>query len=204
MGVLHLTTETNPQWASVAADHLVQLLQDHADCELKAASTAMSLVPKLGDAPADADALLGLAEEELGHYRLVIKALYARGGCPDLPDRNLYVEALRSAAATSRKDDRDTSEDRVLLDRLLILSLIEARSCERFLVLSRELEARREVELASLYRELFEAEAGHHRLFTSIAERRFGAACVQPRLSWLAGEEGKIAAGLGRAPRIHG
>ena len=193
--MLGLLTPTDPRWIEAARDDLDGLLSDHAHCELKAAHSALALVSKYGgDYPVIVQPLTDLAVEETGHFRQVHARLEKRGRDFERPEQDGYVNALWN----SSKHDRDPRE--VLLDRLLVSCLIEARSCERFKLLAEHLEG----ELAEFYRELMAAEARHYRLFCSLAEQLFGVKRSRERLEVLASREASVAGQLPLGPKVHG
>src|SRR5262249_21593001 len=129
--MLGLLAPTDPSWADAAARDLPGLLSDHAHCELKAAQSALSLVARHGgEHPSLVAPLVALAHEETEHFAEVQAKLAAAGGTLALPGSDAYVVALRE---TARSDAPSTP---ALLDRLLVAALVEARSCERFKLLS--------------------------------------------------------------------
>jgi tRNA 2-(methylsulfanyl)-N6-isopentenyladenosine37 hydroxylase len=194
--MLHLLVPTDPSWASAAESDLDALLMDHAHCELKAANAALSLIARYaGELPNHVDALVALAREETAHFHEVHTKLTARGNKLGLPRVDEYVALLRAAARSDHKDHP------VLLDRLLVSALIEARSCERFQVLSEHLASS---ELRSFYRALMVSEARHYRLFYDLASERFGEAETRSRLESLALREANVAGELPLGPTVHG
>jgi tRNA-(ms[2]io[6]A)-hydroxylase len=201
MGVLCLTHPTGPRWAEAAVTDLPSLLSDHAHCEMKAASNALSLAARWPSHLSLVKALAAIAEEELGHFRAVLAELEARGIGLGKPEVDAYAADLRKAATTSGIH----SATAALTDRLLVGALIEARSCERFKLLIPALEARGETRLAGFYEELFTAEARHYTTFVDLALEVSGDdKAVRDRLADLARAEGALAAKLGRAATIHG
>lgn len=191
--MLHLLQPTPRSWAQAAADDVDSLLADHAHCELKAAQSALSLVARFGAEHALlVEPLSALAREETQHFRMVFERIQARDGDVGTPSRDEYVRALQAAA---RQD-----AEQPLLDRLLVCALIEARSCERFKVLSEELP---DGELAGFYRGLMASEARHFTLFAGLAERIFGAP-ARVRLTTLAQREAAVARHLPLGPTVHG
>lgn len=194
--MLHLLAPTDPAWVDAAEADLDRLLADHAHCELKAAQSALSLLGRfareLPDAVSD---LVALAREETAHFHEVQQRLRARGNTLPPPDVDGYVQALRQAA---RSDHR--AHD-ALLDRLLVSALIEARSCERFKLLSEKLS---DASLRDFYRGLMVAEARHHRLFYDLAAARFGEGATRTRLTTLAEREAEVAHRLPLGPTVHG
>jgi tRNA 2-(methylsulfanyl)-N6-isopentenyladenosine37 hydroxylase len=194
--VLGLLTPTDPAWVDVARSDLDGLLRDHAHCELKAAQSALSLVARFGgEAPEWVAPLVALAHEETEHFREVEAKLGARGARMAPPRPDDYVVALRAAAKN------DGSGTPALLDRLLVCSLIEARSCERFKLLAEGLP---DADLRAFYRELMVSEAKHYRLFAGLAESRFGEEAASERLRVLAAREAAVADRLPLGAAVHG
>lgn len=193
--MLNLLEPTPPHWVDHAAADLPRLLSDHAHCELKAAQSALSLVGRFaGEAPELVEPLVALAKEETQHYQLVHQRIVARGESMALPASDKYVRSLRDAA---REDHREAP---ALLDRLLVCAFIEARSCERFKLLSEHLA---DTELAGFYGALMVSEARHYALFSGLAEARYGRDARQ-RMQRLAEREAAIAAHLPLGPTVHG
>lgn len=184
--MLHLAADTHPDWLAAALGDVGLLLLDHAHCERKAASTAISLTYRYGDDAGLMAPLSALAREELAHFELVLGHLEARG----LSFRRLepapYAARLLAAA---RKPEPDR-----LVDTLLCCALIEARSCERMKLLA---EALPEPALAALYRGLLASEARHHMTYVDLALARAPAEAVWPRLAELAAHEAAVLEGGG-------
>jgi tRNA-(ms[2]io[6]A)-hydroxylase len=182
--MLGLTSRTPEGWARTALRDEVALLRDHAHLERKAAGHAITL---LGQVPEATDGILRVAREELDHFDRVCALLRARGAAPG-PDRgNPYVKLLARRA------------ERGLLDRLLRMSLVEARSYERFCLLAAEATG----DLKALYEDLKESEAGHHAFFLKLAYERFPRESVRERWAALADEEARVMSGIPFGQRIH-
>lgn len=195
--MLALLCPTDPRWTQSVERDLDGLLRDHAHCEIKAAQSALSLVARFGAEDPDLVApLVALAHEETEHFREVHERLRARGAAMSHPGSDAYVVALRRAASQDRGPDQDP-----LLDRLLCSALVEARSCERFKLLSEHLS---DGSLRAFYRELMASEAKHFQLFRDLAARRFGEGDARARLEVLAGREAALAAKLPLGPTVHG
>lgn len=200
--MLNLAHTTDASWARVIGAHPVELLCDHAHCELGAAASAQALIHRHARDTGLVERMGALAAEELAHFRQVHGLIAARGGRlePGLP--NPYVEGLLKAAKRSSgpwlsaMGERDAG----LLDRLLVSGLIEARSHERFGLLAEHLE---DAELRALYAELGPSEQGHAHLFPKLAGERFSADRVERRAAELVALEGELVAGLPFAPRMH-
>lgn len=195
--MLALLCPTDPSWTDGVERDLDGLLRDHAHCEIKAAQSALSLVARFGAEDPDLVApLVALAHEETEHFREVHDRIRARGGVMSHPGSDEYVASLRRAAGA----DRDPQQD-PLLDRLLVSALVEARSCERFKLLSERLG---DASLRAFYRELMASEAKHFRLFARLAEERFGQEATHARLEALARREAAVAEKLPLGPTVHG
>ncbi len=185
-----LRSATDPRWTAVAVGGLPATLADHAHCEKKAAASALKLVADHPDRPELVRALAKLAQEELSHLLAVLAEMARLGVAPTPDEGDPYAQALvrlvRSGAPA-------------LVDRLLVSALIEARSCERLLLLAGALPDPR---LRELYARFARSEGGHERLFVDLAVAEGGEA-ARARLEVLAGEEARIVAALPLRPRIH-
>jgi tRNA-(ms[2]io[6]A)-hydroxylase len=185
-----LRTATDPRWAAIAVGDLAAILADHAHCEKKAAASALKLVADHPDRPEQVRALAKLAQEELSHL-LAVHVEMARLGVAPTPDEgDPYAQALVRLVR---------SGPHALVDRLLVSALIEARSCERLLLLADVLEDAR---LRELYARFARQESGHERLFVELAVKEAGGA-ARARLDVLAEEEARIVGALPLRPRIH-
>lgn len=194
MVMLHLLSPTDPSWVEQVSDDLSGLLSDHAHCELKAAQSALSLIGRHGcEAPELIKPLSALAQEETAHFRAVSDQMKDRGIDMAKPQQDAYVRELRKAA-------RVDPTGPILLDRLLVAAMIEARSCERFKLLA---DALSPPALAEFYRGLMASEARHFTIFSGLAESLFGP-LARERLRKLAKAEGEIAASLPLGPTVHG
>ena len=193
--MLHLLQPTDPRWIEIVREDLSGLLADHAHCELKAAQSALAMVGRFGDeAPELIEPLSHLAREETAHFQQVCGHLAERSTPLGKPVKDDYVGALRRRA---REDGNDAP---LLLDRLLVSALIEARSCERFQCLAQGLA---DDALQQLYGGLMAAEARHFALFKGLAEQRYGAT-ARRRLKTLATREAEICHTLPLGPTVHG
>ncbi|HTL99340.1 MAG TPA: tRNA isopentenyl-2-thiomethyl-A-37 hydroxylase MiaE [Holophagaceae bacterium] len=199
---LPLRAETPAAWAEAALADPEGLLSDHAHCEKKAALAALSLLHAFPGEPRPALLLAKLAEEELNHFRRVLEALQ-RFGWGLRPDGgNRYAQALLALAEADRKGRKGREP---LLDRLLIASLIEARSCERLHLLERAAGAHAELGRAEWLAFLFElerCEAGHALAYLSLAEDRFGPG-AKGRLDWWLDREAEVVADLPWRAAVH-
>jgi tRNA 2-(methylsulfanyl)-N6-isopentenyladenosine37 hydroxylase len=175
--ILGLQLPTDPRWVDVAAISLEAILIDHAYCEQKAATTCISLIQRYSEREKLVKELAPIVTEEWGHFRMVLNELQKRGWKLGKQRKDLYVNKLLEF---QRKGG--AVEDR-LLDQLLTMALIEARSCERFKRLSEGLP---DDYLRNFYRRFMESEAGHYTLFIELAETYIEKETVRKRWQeWL-------------------
>ena len=192
--MLHLAAPTDAGWFDRVQDHIPLLLLDHTHLEKRAGSTAMSMIFRYADHPVLARSLGEVVQEEMDHFVRMVDVLEARQIKLERLEPSGYAAAL---AKHTRKKDPEA-----LLDKLLVASLIEARSCERFQILAQRLEER-DPELAALYAELYKDEARHHTLYTRLARQIFDDALVTTRLDELAALEVLALEEAGTTPRLH-
>ena len=159
--MLGLKLPTDPRWVNLAAKDLEEILTDHAYCEQKAATTCISLIQQNPERKELVKELSPVVTEEWGHFRMVLAELEKRNLNLGLQRKDEYVGKLMSFMRGG-----GSREDR-LVERLLVSALIEARSCERFRLLSQHLE---EEELKEFYHKLMISEAGHYRMFIDLAK----------------------------------
>ena len=205
--MLCLEVPTDAAWVRAALRDVDAVLVDHAHCEMKAATNALSLAARHPSDPSLVHALTDLAREEIDHFQRVLAILAGRGVAMGPPPVDAYAADLRRAA---NELPRDGSPGAALVDRLLVGALIEARSCERFKLLAEATAGDpTRAEEHTLWRELLASEARHYRTFVELAGRAAGAP-VGARLDRLAEAEGRIvarlaqAAGHGARATIHG
>ncbi|UPK72424.1 tRNA-(ms[2]io[6]A)-hydroxylase [Chitinophaga filiformis] len=160
VSILGLHLPTDPRWVNLAAISLEDVLTDHAFCEQKAATSCISLIQRYPEKDRLVQELAPIVTEEWGHFRQVLAEMRKRGYTLGRQRKDMYVNALM----THQQKGGDPQS--VLLDRLLIFALIEARSCERFRLLSEGLE---DEYLREFYRKFMISEAGHYRLFIDLA-----------------------------------
>jgi tRNA 2-(methylsulfanyl)-N6-isopentenyladenosine37 hydroxylase len=192
-----LNVATDPAWAREAVRDVDAVLADHAHCEMKAASNALSLAARHCDDLELVRALTDLAREELDHFQRVLALLAARGVRMRPPPVDRYAAELRRRVGALPASPHATSQ----VDRLLVGALIEARSCERFMLLSQATAANaRLAEHHALWSELLACEARHYVTFVDLATRaaKGDRDRVEARLGQLAEIEGDIVRALGR------
>lgn len=196
MGVLRLKMSTDPFWVkNIVSQNIREILIDHAWCEQKAASSAISIMIQFPEETEIVQQMSELVQEEMDHFRRVHKLIIDRGWILEKEKKDFYVNEL--IQFTRVGTDRKT----LLVEKLLIGALIEARSCERFRVLSENVE---DEELAVFYRELMESEAAHYTMFITLARNVKSREYVDQRwLEWLE-HESKVIQNYGKSQSIHG
>lgn len=190
--MLGLKAPTQQRWLDQVQANLHELLIDHAHCERKAAATAMTLIGAYTERRELIGPLSEIVTEELEHFELVLDLLARRGIRFRRIKPSNYATQLH---ALVRKQEPGRA-----IDRMLVAGLIEARSCERFLLLRDRLD---DAELARFYGDLFESEARHHTTYFQLA-RQFGPAdAVAARADALATHEAEIISRGDAVARIH-
>ncbi|WP_295180047.1 tRNA-(ms[2]io[6]A)-hydroxylase [uncultured Christiangramia sp.] len=194
--MLGLKLPTDPRWADIAEKNIEEILVDHAYCEQKAASTAISLIVSFPEYSDLVNAMTALAREEMGHFKMVHDRLLNMGFKMGWDRKDEYVVQLLKFFP------KGGSRSTQLVHRLLIAGLIEARSCERFRLLSEEL---KDKDLAKFYRDLMISEANHYTMFLKFA-RQYGEdrQVVDQKWEDLLEFEAKIMKDLGTKESIHG
>jgi tRNA-(ms[2]io[6]A)-hydroxylase len=193
--MLGLKLATDPRWANMVMEHLEDILTDHAYCEQKAASTCISLIQTYPEKTFMVEKLAPVVHEEWSHFRMVLEELKKRNMSLGVQRKDEYVVALQHFA---KKGGR--AEDR-FMDKLLMSALIEARSCERFRLLSEHLE---DDYFRNFYRKLMIAEAQHYTLFLEIANAYFPKQKVKERWEqWLTFENSLMEEWTLRGDRVH-
>ncbi|SOE23852.1 tRNA-(ms[2]io[6]A)-hydroxylase [Spirosomataceae bacterium TFI 002] len=197
MSVLRLQLPTDPRWVNIVEEKIEDILSDHAWCEQKAATNAMTLVIHNFEYPDLVSDLLALAKEEVEHFQMVHDIILKRGLKLGKERKDHYVGELAQYMKRNINGTRVSG----LVERLLFSAMIEARSCERFKVLSENI---KDQELSKFYRELMESEAGHYTTFITYARKYGQGIDVEKRWrEWLAFES-EIIANYGKSESIHG
>jgi tRNA-(ms[2]io[6]A)-hydroxylase len=190
--MLHLKCDTPARWLEQVDADLPAILIDHAHCEKKAAGTALNLIFAYVENVTLCREMTEIVNEELEHFHMVLDLLARR----DIRFRRLTPSSYgRELNDLVRKQEPEKA-----VDRLLVAGLIEARSCERFQVLSEHV---KDAELAEFYRSLFESEARHHTTYTRLAKEFSPEADVMSRLDDLAELEAAIITRGEDLPRMH-
>ncbi len=193
--MLGLKLATDPRWVNIAEKSIHDILVDHAFCEQKAATQCISLIVRFADYPKIVEKVAPVVSEEWGHFRKVLKELKKRGLELGKSRKDEYVlELLKFVKKGGAKEDH-------LLEQLLICGLIEARSCERFRLLSLYCT---DEQLKEFYYEFMVSEAGHYTLFLDLARTYFPPEIVKKRWQeWLDYEASIMENWTLRGDRVH-
>lgn len=193
--ILGLKLPTDPRWVDLASLSLEYILTDHAFCEQKAATQCITLIQLYPDKKELVDALSPIVTEEWGHFRMVWAEMKKRGYELGRQRKDEYVNLLL------QHQPKGGPKDEMLLHKLMLCALIEARSCERFRLLSEGLE---EEALRKFYYKFMVSEAGHYRLFIDLAEQYFPTEKVRACWhGWLKTEEQVLQQLTPRGDRMH-
>ena len=194
--MLGLKLATEDKWVSNCVEgNYEEILSDHAWCEQKAASNAITIIVKYPEHSELVTAMTELVREEMEHFNRVHTIIIRRGYKLGHEGKDEYVGELMNFV---RKGE---GRDILLLDRLLFAAMIEARSCERFKVLSEQVADK---ELSEFYAELMASEARHYTMFIRMAKKYTAAAIVDKRWEeWLVYEAG-VVKGYGKNAKMHG
>ncbi len=193
--MLGLKLPTDPRWVNIVEKNIDEILTDHAYCEQKAASTAISLIITFPEYPELVQEMIALSREEMGHFKMVHDKILKRGKTLGRYRKDEY--AIQLLKFFPKGGNRATQ----LVHRLLYAALIEARSCERFKLLSEEL---KDQELADFYHKLMVSEAGHYTMFLQFARKYGQKEEVNKKWQELLEYEAEIMKDLGRKETIHG
>jgi tRNA-(ms[2]io[6]A)-hydroxylase len=190
-----LKLPTDPRWVNIVEKNIEEILTDHAFCEQKAASNAISIVVKHPEKSDLVTGVLEIAQEELTHFQQVHAKLLERGYVMGKERKDEYVNLLYAFQRGGG------SRSQQLVDRLLFSAMIEARSCERFKVLSENIN---DEDLRVFYRELMISEANHYTTFLGYAKQYANGEDVDKRWQEWLDYEGEIISQFGKKETIHG
>ena len=197
MSVLRLKLPTDPRWVNIVEKNIEEILTDHAWCEQKAATNAITIITNNSEHQDLVQDLLALAKEEIDHFQQVHNIIIKRGLKLGRERKDDYVNELYLYMKKNGTGSRVSS----LVERLLFSAMIEARSCERFKVLSENIQ---DEELSVFYRDLMESEAGHYTTFITYV-RKYGTGIdVEKRWREWIEFEASIIANYGKNETIHG
>ncbi|MBA3683177.1 MAG: tRNA-(ms[2]io[6]A)-hydroxylase [Bacteroidetes bacterium] len=172
--MLGLKLETDPRWVNIVEKNIEEILTDHAYCEQKAATNAISIMISYAYHPDLVDEMVNLAKEELTHFEMVHQKIKERGFKLGYERKDEYVLELYKFMRKGHV------KEIALIDRLLFSAMVEARSCERFKILSENIN---DADLREFYRELMISEAGHYTMFLNFA-KKFGNATEDVNARW--------------------
>ena len=193
--MLGLKLPTDPRWVNIVETNISEILTDHAYCEQKAATNAINMVVQFPEYPDLVDAMLALAQEELQHFRQVHDRIQARGFSLGRERKDDYVWELNQFIRKGRE------RHIVLVDRLLFAAMVEARSCERFRILSEHIS---DPDLRAFYRDLMISEANHYTLFIGFARQYGQGEDVDKRWQDFLDYEAQLIAKYGKKETMHG
>ena len=193
--MLGLQLPTDPRWVDIARKNIKDILIDHAFCEQKAASTAISLIVSFPEYPDLVNEMTALVKEEMSHFKMVHDLIIERGWILGRDRKDHYVIAL------TQFFPKGGSRTTQLVHRLLYAALIEARSCERFRLLSEALE---DEKLALFYKNLMVSEANHYSMFLKFARSYGNREEVDKKWKELLEFEAQIMKNLGGDKTVHG
>lgn len=192
---LGLELPTDPRWVNIAEKNIADILVDHAYCEQKAASSCISLIVQYPDKEKLVETLTPVVAEEWSHFERVVEELRKRGHALGKQRKDAYVDALQKVLK------KGGSREEQLVEKLLMNALIEARSCERFKILWKNIA---DDGLSKFYYELMVSEAGHYKNFLQLAKEYMPEEKVNARWRELLEQEAEIVKGLEvRGDRMH-
>ncbi len=194
--MLGLKLSTDPRWVNIVESNIDEILTDHAFCEQKAATNAISIIVNHPEYPELVEKMIVIAREELDHFHQVHELIRARGGVLGRERKDHYVNELMAFIKVPYRERVE-----VLVDRLLLAAMIEARSCERFRVLSENI---KDPKLSGFYRELMISEADHYTIFITFARELGIGVDVDKRWNEFLAYEATVIAKYGNEEKIHG
>jgi tRNA-(ms[2]io[6]A)-hydroxylase len=193
--MLGLKLKTDPRWVTIVASNIEEILTDHAWCEQKAATNIITIITYNSEHVDLVTDLLEIAKEEIEHFQMVHNIIKERGLTLGRERKDHYVNELFKFMK------KDGSRNDAFIDRLLFSAMIEARSCERFKVLSQNIEDK---ELAAFYKELMISEAGHYTTFLKFARKYTEKVDVDKRWAEWLEFEGELITNYGTKETVHG
>jgi tRNA 2-(methylsulfanyl)-N6-isopentenyladenosine37 hydroxylase len=193
--MLGLKLSTDPRWVNIVESNIEEILTDHAFCEQKAASNAITIIVNYPEYSDLVEAMALLVQEEMDHFKRVHDLIIERGGVLGRERKDDYVGEL--VKFTRKGMGRDIA----FVDRILFSAMIEARSCERFKVLSENIKDKK---LSNFYRELMISEANHYTTFIGFARKYGNGVDVDKRWKEWLEYEAKVIANYGKKETIHG
>lgn len=196
--MLGLKMATDPRWKDVAEKNIEEILTDHAYCEQKAASNAISIIIQYPMYPDLVKAMTDICQEEMEHFNMVHEKILAMGLKLGFERKDPYVNDISKYL---RRNKTNSSPEGLFVNKMLFAAIIEARSCERFKLLSESLESE---ELRLFYRSLMESEARHYTTFLGFARKYSHGIDVDQRWDDLLEFEASLMKSYGNDHTIHG
>ncbi len=189
--------KTDPIWVkNIVEQNLQEILTDHAYCEQKAASTAISLIVQYSEYPDLVEKMTDLAMEEMSHFKMVFQEIQKRGYTLGRERKDSYVNELVKFIRVKGKGREES-----LADKLLFAAMIEARSCERFKVLADNIG---DEGLANFYHDLMISEARHYSMFLKLARKLCPNIDIDKRWEAFLVYEGDVIGRYGKKEEVHG
>ena len=189
---------TDPRWVNIAEKNIQEILIDHAFCEQKAASNAISIIVQYPQYPDLVDAMVEICKEEMEHFKMVHEKLKERGYKLGFERKDPYVNDLSKYL---KQNKNDGSREEHFVNQMLFAAMIEARSCERFKILSEQL---KDQDLKTFYRFLMESEARHYVSFLDFAKKYGGKINVNTKWNDFLVFEAELMKKYGSGETIHG
>ena len=196
--MLGLKMATDPRWVSVVSKNLEEILVDHAFCEQKAASSAISIIVQYPQYSDLVLAMTAICQEEMQHFNMVHEKLIERGFKLGFERKDPYVNDL---AQYLKHTKANNTPDGVFVNKMLFAAMIEARSCERFKILSEEIA---DEDLRNFYRGLMESEARHYTTFLGFARKYSNGIDVDAAWKEFLAFEAELMASYGKKETMHG
>ncbi|MBT5438693.1 MAG: tRNA-(ms[2]io[6]A)-hydroxylase [Flavobacteriales bacterium] len=196
--MLGLKMATDPRWVNIVEKNLEEILIDHAFCEQKAASNSISIIVQYPQYPDLVESMIEICKEEMEHFKMVHDKIKERGFKLGFERKDPYVKDLSNYL---KKNKSNSSREGYFVNQMLFAAMIEARSCERFKILSEELQ---EKDLRDFYRMLMESEARHYVTFLNFAKKYGGKIDVNDRWEEFLKFEANLMTEYGKSETIHG
>jgi tRNA-(ms[2]io[6]A)-hydroxylase len=196
--MLGLKMATDPRWVNIVEKNLEEILIDHAFCEQKAASNSISIIVQYPQYPDLVESMIEICKEEMEHFKMVHDKIKERGFKLGFERKDPYVKDLSNYL---KKNKSNSSREGYFVNQMLFAAMIEARSCERFKILSEELQ---EKDLRDFYRMLMESEARHYVTFLNFAKKYGGNIDVNDRWEKFLKFEADLMKTYGKSETIHG
>jgi tRNA 2-(methylsulfanyl)-N6-isopentenyladenosine37 hydroxylase len=193
--MLGLRLPTDPRWVNIVEKNISEILSDHAWCEQKAASSAISCIVRFPEYSDVVEELTRIALEEMTHFRMVCQEIEKRGYKLGFERKDPYVKDLMSFI------NKGGGRVHQFVETMLLSAMIEARSCERFRVLSEEIS---DHSLRAFYRDLMVSEAEHYTTFINFARKYGGSIDVDKRWKEFLDFEASLMAKYGKSETVHG